>query len=265
MSSIKLTLFVCFLFLIIGCQTNPPVYPEKEPTGNISLRLQINNNKNPTTLNKIVVIEYFTNVGCTPCPIVNRMINQLSRNTYGSTKLVAVKFPVNFPAPNDLFYLAAKEICDFRRSYYNIFFAPNVIVDGILKLVPKDSIKVKQAIDSRLQKDPHFTINVSTTLEDNYEILINIGIIDSTSINIDEMLINTAITETDLIFEKPPGSSGETEFYDVIRLMLPSVNGISLRDLYENRELTFELENATLSTWNQKKNKHCCIYPECKY
>lgn len=259
MSLIKISSIICFLLLISGCQTNPPVYPEKEPTGNISLTLRINNSIIPTTVNKTVLIEYFTNVGCTPCPIVNRMIAQLSRNTYGSTKLATVKFPVNFPAPNDIFYLAAKEICDFRRSYYNVFFAPNVIVDGILKPIAIDSIKVKQAIDSRLQNDPLLSIDVSTTLKDNYEIIITIGITDSASINIDELLINTAITESDIIFEKPPGSNGETEFYDVIRLLLPSVNGIPLRDLYENNELKFEFEDAILSTWNQK-NMNTIVY-----
>ena len=37
----------------------------------------------------------------------NKIIENLTTVTYGHSNLVAIKYPTNFPAPNDPFYLAA--------------------------------------------------------------------------------------------------------------------------------------------------------------
>ena len=241
------------MILIGSCNTNPPTSSDVTPTGNISLKVRIDNSAAPLPAGKVVLMESFTNVGCYPCPITNRIIRQLSNETYGKSKLVVVKFPTNFPAPNDLFYLAAKDICDFRMGYYNVFFAPTIIIDGMLKPVASDSLSIKAAIDSRLSVAPRFSINISASLEGDYTADVTIQIIDSSGININDLIINTAVTEADIEFQQPPGSNGETKFYNVIRLMLPSVIGVSLRQLIDQGELSFEFEDAILSDWNPEK------------
>lgn len=248
-----LIFFVILLLLIAGCNTNPPTSPDVTPTGNVSLKLRIDNSANFFAADKVVILESFTNVGCYPCPITNRIIRQLSKETYGSSKLVVVKFPVNFPAQNDLFYLAAKEICDFRMVYYNVFYAPTIIIDGMLKPVASDSLSIKSAIDSRLTVNPRFSVNVNSSLEGDYTVDIAIKIIDSSGINMNDLIINTAITEAEIEFQQPPGSNGETKFYDVIRLLLPSNNGISLRQLIDESELLFEFEDVLIADWNPEK------------
>jgi len=245
--------FITITLLIGGCNTNPPTTQDIIPTGNISLKVRIDNTTSYLAANKVVVLESFTNVGCYPCPITNKIIRQLENETYGSSKLVVVKFPVNFPAPNDLFYLAAKEICDFRMDYYNVFYAPTIIIDGMLRPVASDSVSIKAAIDSRITVTPRFSVNVSSSLEGDYSIDIAIKIIDSSGLNMNDLIINIAITETDIEFQQPPGSNGETKFYDVIRLMLPSNDGISLRQLNDKGELFYEFEDVIISDWNLEK------------
>jgi len=245
--------YLVIALLISNCNTNPPTSPDVTPTGNVSLKVRIDNSAAPLPAGKVVLMESFTNVGCYPCPITNKIIRQLSNETYGKSKLVVVKFPVNFPAPNDLFYLAAKDICDFRMSYYNVFYAPTIIIDGMLKPVASDSLSIKAAIDSRLSVTPKFTLNVISTLEGDYSADIAIKILDSSAVNINDLIINMTITEADIEFQQPPGSNGETKFYDVIRLMLPSVNGVSLRQLIDQGELSFEFEDVILSDWNPEK------------
>lgn len=239
--------------MISGCNTNPPTTPVVIPTGNAILNLRIDNSTNILPVNKVVVLESFTNTGCYPCPVANRIIKQLTRITYGKSKLVAVKFPVNFPAPNDIFHLAAKEICDCRMDYYNVFYAPTIIIDGLLKPTASDSLSILAAIDERLLVTPRFSIDVSTDLVGDYITDVAIKTIDSSGININDLMINIAITETDIVFEVPPGSNGEKEFYDVIRLMLPTVNGISLGDLLNEGEMSFEFDDVILSNWNPNK------------
>jgi len=249
----KLFFLVLPILLIASCNTNPPTSPLIVPTGNIVLKLNVDNTANVLLDSKVVIIEDFANVSCNPCVISNKIVEQLANQTYGRSKLVAVKFPTNFPAPNDLFYLAAKEICDARISYYNVFFAPTTVIDGILKPISTDSNSVKTAVDSRLSITPRFNINIGANLEGDYTVNVDIKFIDTTSINMSDLVIHTVLTETDIEFEQAPGSNGETKFYDVTRLMLPSKDGTPILQLIDQGEVTFLFEDALLSSWNLEK------------
>jgi len=249
----KLFYLVIVILLIVSCNTNPPTSPDITPTGNVVLTLKVDNTKNVISASKVVIVEDFANVSCNPCVISNKIVEQLANQTYGRSKLVAVKFPTNFPAPNDLFYLAAKEICDARISYYNVFFAPTTVIDGIIRPISTDSNSVKAAVDSRLSITPRFNINVGAILEGDYSVNVNVKFIDTSSINMSDLVIHVVLTETDIEFEQAPGSNGETKFYDVTRLMLPTKEGTPIRQLIDQGELTFTFEDALLSSWNLEK------------
>ena len=249
----KLLFLVLPILLIVSCNTNPPTSPDVTPTGNVVLTLKVDNTTIVSAASKVVIVEDFANVSCNPCVISNKILESLTEITYGRSKLVAVKFPTNFPAPNDLFYLAAKEICDARISYYNVFFAPTTVIDGILKPISTDSNSVKTAVDSRLSITPRFNINIEDNLEGDYSVNVDIKFIDTTSINLSDLVIHTVLTETDIEFEQAPGSNGETKFYDVTRLMLPSKDGTPVRQLIDQGELIFTFEDALLSSWNLEK------------
>ena len=249
----QLTFLAVLTLLVIGCKTNPPTSPDITPTGNVTLNIKVDNSLSVTAASKVVLIEDFANVSCNPCVTSNIIIEKLTNETYGRNRLVAVKFPTNFPAPNDLFYLAAKEICDSRISYYNVFFAPTTVIDGVLKPISTDSTSVKAAIDSRLSVTPRFDVKINATLEGDYIINVNVKFIDTTAINMNDLILHTVLTETDIEFEQAPGSNGETKFFDVTRLMLPTKEGGSLRQLIDQGELSFQFEDALLSSWDLEK------------
>jgi hypothetical protein len=251
------------ILLIVSCNTNPPTSPDITPTGNIVLTLKVDNTANVIAANKVVIIEDFANVSCNPCVVSNKIIESLTEITYGRDKLVAVKFPTYFPAPNDLFYLAAKEICDARITYYNVFFAPTTVIDGILKPISTDSNSVISAVDSRLSLTPRFNINIGSSLEGDYSVNVDVKFIDTSSISMNDLVIHTVLTETDIEFEEAPGSNGETRFYDVTRLMLSGKDGTPIRQLIDQGELTFTFEDALLSSWNLE-NLNFVVYIQNK-
>jgi hypothetical protein len=242
-------LLLLFIILLSSCNTNPPTSPEIVPTGNIVLKLKVDNTAPAASVSKVVLLEDFANVSCDPCVISNRIIEKLADYTFGRSKLVAVKFPTNFPAPNDLFYLAAKEICDARMSYYNIIYAPNTIIDGILRPISVDSNSIKAAVNQRLSLTPGFDFRITVSPEGDYTVNVNVKFIDTSSVNMSNLVLHTVITETNIEFEQAPGSNGETKFYDVTRLMLPSKEGASIRQLVDEGELAFTFEDALLSSW----------------
>ena len=246
----QLSYLVVLIILMVSCKTNPPTSPDITPTGNVTLNLMVDNGLNVLDANKVVLIEDFANVSCIPCVASNKVIEAVS-HSYGPTKLAVIKFPTNFPSPYDPFYLANEEICDERMNYYNIIAAPTTILDGTTRLYSlTDTTTLKSAIDAKLSSSPRFGINVTKNFEGDYIINASISMIDTNGINLNDLIIYCVVTETDIEFEQAPGSNGETKFFDVIRLMLPSTAGTSVRQLIDQGELSFEFNDALLSSWN---------------
>ena len=246
----QLSYLVVLIILMVSCKTNPPTSPDITPTGNVTLNLMVDNGLNFLDANKVVLIEDFANVSCIPCVASNKVIEAVS-HSYGPTKLAVIKFPTNFPSPYDPFYLANEEICDERMNYYNIIAAPTTILDGTTRLYSlTDTTTLKSAIDAKLSSSPRFGINVTKNFEGDYIINASISMIDTNGINLNDLILYCVVTETDIEFEQAPGSNGETKFFDVIRLMLPSTAGTSVRQLIDQGELSFQFNDALLSSWN---------------
>ncbi len=240
--------------ILLSCKTNPPSSPEDiVPTGNVILNLRIVPAPEFSAANKVVLLEDFANVSCDPCVVSNRIIESLSNYTYGRSKLVVVKFPTDFPSSSDPFYLENKAACDKRMEYYQILFAPTTILDGVTRPISTDSASVKAAIDTRLSTTPRFDVAISGNLEGDYVIDVAIALLDTVGINLDEIVIHSVITETDIEFDQAPGSNGERKFFDVLRLMFPSNDGEALRNLINAGEISYEFKDALLSNWNLEK------------
>ena len=198
----------------------------------------------------VVLIEDFANVSCVPCVTSNKIIESLTNVRYGHSKLVAIKFPTNFPSPSDPFYLANSGDCNSRIGYYNVFFAPTTIVDGILQPISTDSVSVIDAVDQRLAKEIKFRMDVSSSvIGTQYIITITIKVLNGAGIDFSNTVLHTVVTETDIEFATPPGSNGETKFFDVMRVMLPSNVGQSLDGISQTEEVIFEYQTTINSGW----------------
>lgn len=201
---------------------------------------------------KIVLIEDFANVSCVPCVTSNRILEQLTNNTFGRNRLVAIKFPTNFPSPVDPFFLANSSDCNSRMGYYSIILAPTNIINGILKPIPSDSNDVKEKVISELAKIPQFKIDVQSNINANDFIIdITVEVKDLTGLDFSKLVLHTVVTETDIEYSTPPGSNGETKFYDVMRKMLPNNQGETLASINQLGTYTFQRQVAINSAWLQ--------------
>ena len=204
-----------------------------------------------TIADKIILIEDFANVSCSPCVISNKILESIKAN-YGYKKVLMIKFPTNFPSPSDPFYLANTSDCNSRMGYYNILVAPTTKVDGILTPVSTDSNSVKQKIEQRILQSPKFKITVRDSLSSaDYNIKIILEIIDTAGVDFTDLVLHTVVVESLIEFASPPGSNGETKFYDVMRKMLPSSSGESL-DYYSSTQI-YERQINLNSIWNPSK------------
>jgi len=226
---------------------------------------------------RLVLIEDFANVSCIPCVQSNKILESLSNIKFGRTKLVVIKFPTNFPSPSDPFYLANETDCDSRIDYYNIFFAPSTVTDGTERPISTDSLDVISKVEARLDSLPRFDVLVEANNSGgNYLITVNVKKIekyfpstqtvsvktgelktldfnlylDNSAINYTNLVLHTVVTETEIEFASPPGSNGETKFFDVMRKMLPTNEGQNLSSLQQSGEEIYQFQVAISSEWN---------------
>jgi len=244
----RLLIILLPALIFFSCKTNPPFTPEIRVSGKIFLKVNFDFTPQAKSVEKIVLLEDFANVSCVPCVTSNRIIRTLTRETYGHNKLIAVKYPTNFPAPNDLFYNANKPVCDSKISFYNIFFAPTTVIDGLEKPASTDSNAVKQKIDERLSTAAPFEIIVTGSfISGSYYIDVQVNTLSS--IDFTELKLETVILEEKIEFDSAPGSNGETKFYDVMREVLPSTNGISLSEIQQSGSNLVEIESDLFQSW----------------
>lgn len=207
------------------------------------------------TVNKIVLLEDFANVSCNPCVTSNKIIYSLTHFNEG-LKVIAIKYPTNFPSPNDPFYLANTIDCNARMSYYNIFSAPTTVIDGIEKPISTDSNDVMQKISERMMQAAQFRLTVTDTLiGSSYSLHVKVDLLDNSNINFNNLILHTVIIEESIEFATPPGSNGETVFYDVMRAMLPSNEGESISDIETAGSKEMSRQIMLNSQWQSEKIK----------
>ncbi len=199
-----------------------------------------------TGVKKIVLLEDFANVSCDPCVTSNSIIKKL-RTKY-SDNLVVVKYSTNFPSPYDPFYLGSKTINDTRMAYYNILFAPTIIIDGIHRPVPTDSTAIINDIEKRLSSDAQFNIESSENISGN-QFIVNVSatLLDE-ELNISDYRIFVTIVEKEILFDNPPGSNGEIVFFDVMRTVLPDKDGGIL--VYNEEPNNMQFQTDISNEWN---------------
>lgn len=244
---------------LISCETNPPTSPTgpSVKTGEILLNISytVDNGLNAP---KKVLLEDFANVSCAPCVISNQVIESLLHGSYGPENLLAVKFPTNFPWKDDPFYLAAKTECDFRRSFYNVLFAPTIIIDGILQPVPTDSNSIKQAVNTRLSTNSNIQLELTKQIQGG-GLVINLDVKakDSVSINYSDYVLHFTLIESEIEFTSPPGSNGETKFFNVLRLQLPGTEGFELNEIKSmgSQGMSLTYEETIDELWDINKLK----------
>ena len=219
----------------------------------LSTEININQNKLwsfhlemvPAGLKKTVLLENFSNIGCAPCVVPNKILKNF-QSYIPKTDLVIIKYPTNFPSPNDIFYIANKTDNNVRMAYYNIMIAPSIIIDGVLWPTASDSNSIKERINTRLSEKAIFSMKVDVSgsnFAGEIEIRVQIVSFADSLINFNNLDLKIAVIENDLNFSTPPGSNGETEFSNVMRKMIPDSYGTQLNKMNfgEKQDYVFQI------------------------
>lgn len=202
------------------------------------------------TVNKFVLVEDFSNVSCVPCVATNKILRNFHTNSLYSPRTILLKFPAAYPSPYDPLYLHIQQVADARLSFYNVLSTPTVWVDGVSRPTPGDSIKIRDAIAARLQKASPFNIDLKDSLTaTEVKVTVKVTYLDSAGVDFSQLVLYTAVAEDSIVYAQPPGSNGETVFYDVLRSMQPSASGESLPVYAKGVTRTFNYSIPISSQW----------------
>ncbi|MCP5063679.1 MAG: Omp28-related outer membrane protein, partial [Ignavibacteriae bacterium] len=216
--------------------------------GNKTQTLELNLAKNE--LKKNVLLENFTNVNCFNCIETNAIINEL--NTIYGNSLFPINYHYQFPSSNDPFYNESKTTIDQRAYYYGVFETPTIVLDGNKNNNVNDKILLIENIESQLTKLTSFEINVQDSVlnKNGFNVAVFVDVFDTDNLNFNSLFLQIVLVEKNIQFSEAPGTSGEKDFTNVMRAMLPDNNGRSLSGIDKNGRYKFFEYISLNPLWN---------------
>lgn len=172
------------------------------------------------------IAEQFTSSTCGPCGIINPGFDALLQAN--SDKITSIKYHMSWPAPgNDPMYHHNPTDNNARRTYYNVNTVPHVQIDGPLWSGNPGSVNQSHINNASSQPSP-FVMQLHHELNED-ETVINVSIMIEAEEAVDAGLtLHNVVIEKHIHFNSPPGTNGETDFYNVMKKMLPTSGGTEL-------------------------------------
>lgn len=192
---------------------------------------------------RLVLYEEFTGENCGPCAANNPGLMQKVNN---NDDVLIIKYQSPIPSGGPIYQQNTVDI-QARMSYYSVPFAPYGRIDGeivgsgqhagnVSLTTPQmlvDAANVPAPVDIEIV-NYNRVIGSSTV---NFDVKVTSTVAQSFS----NAVVHVALLEN-LFFDTPPGTNGETEFYNVVRKMYPNASGQAMQSSFTaNESQTFTI------------------------
>lgn len=187
---------------------------------------------------RLSLYEEFTGENCGPCASANPGLWQLM-NQHDNAFIIKYQVPIPTGGP---IYQQNTGLWQNRKPYYNIGFAPEGRLDGIIPVelagqqnAGRVDYLTSAIINNAASIAPVFDVEFvgydrtlgSSTVD------FDVKITALEAFNSNNASLRVAVIES-LFFATPPGTNGEKEFYNVIREMYPSPSGQAINTSFAN-------------------------------
>jgi hypothetical protein len=173
-----------------------------------------------------VLFESYTNTSCGPCASQNPGLDAFIQSKFDT--IVAVKHHTWWPGITDPMYTANIDQNNARTYYYGITAVPTMMADGVIKQVSGyNQTTLQNHLNTRLAIASPLSLTVTDTrlTGDTIKASVTLQVISPLPSEGDFRLRVYSI-ERKITYSTPPGSNGETVFYDVFREGYPTTEGI---------------------------------------
>ncbi len=178
---------------------------------------------------KKIVFEAHTSTTCGPCASQNPALDAFIQQHFDS--IVAIKYHVWWPSLGDPMYGANIPQQRVRTQYNAISAVPTLTVDGVHNQVSGYTTlsNLLTPFNNRraLASPIGLTVTDTRLAGDTIKATITINVVSALPSGVNYKLRINAI-ERKITYTTPPGSNGETIFYDVFRRAYPSTDGMPI-------------------------------------
>ncbi len=168
-----------------------------------------------------VLIEEFTNASCPPCAAANPAFNATIEANM--QYLTPIKYQTNWPGYDPMNVQTQTDVAP-RVTYYAVSGVPNGRQNGKLEIFPLSQMtaaSIQTAYNTLTPVTMTLTHALNATMD---SVLINVSVTSDAALS-GTLKLRVAVIEEDVIFDAPPGSNGEADFYQIMRKMLPNSAG----------------------------------------
>ena len=199
--------------------------------------------------------EHFTSNTCGPCASFNggfqELLDDNNVNDLSDPGVACIKYQVDWPGAADQSF---NTDVGTRVSYYSVSGVPNPHIDGTTANGSQDEIDGHRGEPSFLDisgtavatNGTHLAVEVSVESYEDYP----------------NATVHIAVVENE--YSNSAGSNGETDFFQVMRKMLPNANGTSA-DLSNGNSISisdsasFEIGNVVANSFNLWEGLGNCV------
>jgi len=175
---------------------------------------------------RLQLYEVFSGENCPPCAPTNVYLHNLA--VPNTEKIIMIKYQVPIPSAGPIYFQNTADP-SARRTYYSINSAPNARHDGTTIGTGHGQNLTQALIDQRVSTPSPFTVNLSHTFNNNRDsVFISMLVTASQAVTSGTWVGHIALIEKHMNYATPPGTNGETNFYNVVRKMYPSASGSAL-------------------------------------
>jgi hypothetical protein len=201
-----------------------------------------------TGVNRKVLFEAFTSTTCAPCASQNPSLDAFIQARFDT--VIAIKYHVWWPAAGDPMYMANVNQNSARVYTYSITSVPCLQIDGVHQQISGYTTlsNLLNPYNARLSKGAPLSLSVTDVRlpGDTIKSTVTLNIVSPLSADANYRLKISAI-ERKVTYPTPPGSNGETIFYDVFRRAYPSTYGSSIP--LSPGTYTYEFKYKRESNW----------------
>lgn len=188
---------------------------------------------------RLALYEEFTGENCPPCAALNPGLMQTVNN---HDQVLIIKYQSPIPTGGPIYAQNTTDI-QARMSYYSVPFAPYGRLNGTVVGEGQNSAgNVSYTTDALLTAayNEATTIDVeivgyNRTLGSN-TVTFDVNVKSTTAQQFSNAVLHVALIEN-LIYSTPPGTNGETEFYNVVRKMYPSAQGQAIQGSFTANQI----------------------------
>lgn len=195
---------------------------------------------------RLTLVEHFTQASCPYCPAGNAYLDETLENNEG--KVIILRYQVWWPGYDPMYFHNTVDVNN-RVGLYGINSVPGTVYDGINLNQNFYGNLTDALIDAHYNTPAPFEIEVEHSFSPNNDSIYlsaDVMAVDDFS---ETYTIQTVVVERHISFDEPPGSTNETEFYNVMKKMFPDYNGTNLPGGFANGDteslsFSWKLENV---------------------